>query len=118
MVFEIALTVGRMFFVVFVRTDHGIEIMPMSPDNRSNREETILELFMTMSALVLAIARHAVEQRGGAVKTDPLAFELTCTGISPSEQNACSEEIDRLFTLLQHTTVFDLNALELNVSLS
>jgi len=90
----------------------------MYPFNPLNREETVSELFMTLSALVLAIARHAVEQRGGAVKTDPLAFELTCTGISPSEQNACSEEVERLFTLLQHTTVFHLDALELNVSLS
>ena len=83
-----------------------------------NREETLLELYMGLSALVLAIARHAVERRGGAVKTDPSAFELTCTGIPPSERNACSEEVERLFTLLQHTTVFHLDALELNVSLS
>lgn len=90
----------------------------MYPLNSLNKEETVLELFVTLSALVLAIARHAVEQRGGDVKTDPLAFELTCTGISPSDQSACSEEVERLFTLLQHTTVFHLDALELNVSLS
>ena len=83
-----------------------------------NREETLLELFMGLSALVMAIARHAVERRGGVVQTDPLAFELTCTGIPPSERNACSEEVERLFTALQHTTVFHLDALELNVSLS
>jgi len=82
------------------------------------RDETLVELSMSLSALVLAVARHAVEQRGGTVQTNPLAFELTCTGISPSEQNACNEEVERLLTVLQHTTVFHLDALKLNVSLS
>jgi hypothetical protein len=83
-----------------------------------NKEEALLELFMTLSALVLAIARHAVEQRGGAVRTDPLAFELTCSGLSLPEQHACTEEVEKIFALLQNTTVFHLDALELNVSLS
>jgi hypothetical protein len=90
----------------------------MYPLNSLNREEVVSELCMTLSALVMAVARHAVERRGGDVKIDLLAFELTCTGISRSEQNACNAEVQRLFALLQHTTVFHLDALELNVSLS
>jgi hypothetical protein len=73
---------------------------------------------MSLSALVLAVGRHAVECRGGTVKTNPLAFELTCTGIPLSEQQSCRQEVERLFSALQDTTVFHLDALELNVSLS
>ena len=90
----------------------------MAPFNVVIREETLVELSLGLSALVLAVARYAVEQRGGTVKTDPSVFELTCSGISSSEQNACSAEVERLFTLLQHKTVFYLDMLELNVSRS
>ena len=84
----------------------------------TNREETLIEISMSLSALVLAVGRHAVERRGGTVKTNPLAFELNCNGIPPAEQQTCRQEVERLFAALQNTTVFHWNALELNVSLS
>ena len=73
---------------------------------------------MSLSALVLAVGRHAVERRGGTVKTNPLAFELSCEGIPAADQQSCRQEVEKLFAALQHTTVFHSNALELNVSLS
>ena len=90
----------------------------MHPFVWTNREETLIELSLTLSALVLAIGRHAVESRGGTVKTNPPAFEMTCSGIPIAEQQSCRYEVERLFTALQHTTVFHWDALELNISLS
>ena len=90
----------------------------MRPDNFSAKPLAITELVMSLRALVLSIARFSIEQRGGLVDTNHLSFQLTCTKIPFSQQNACRQEVNALITSLQNAMVFYLENPELNVSRS
>ena len=80
----------------------------MRPDNFSEKPLAITELVMSLRALVLCIARFAIEQRGGLVDTNHSSFQLTCTKIPFSQQNACRQEVNELITSLQNAMVFYL----------
>ncbi len=88
----------------------------MELPNYPNRTETLMDLSMSLRVLVMSVARYAIEHRGGSVQINLLSFELNCTGIPHSEQIACRKEVDKLVTSLQHSMVFHLDKLELNVS--
>ncbi|MBW2108022.1 MAG: hypothetical protein JRI36_05060 [Deltaproteobacteria bacterium] len=75
----------------------------MSEDKAQN----LSEISLGLRALVLCVARYAIEQRGGTAHTEPLGFTLTCTGIAPAEQEACRDAVDALFISLQQIIVFD-----------
>jgi hypothetical protein len=84
----------------------------------NNRDQALADLIIGLRSLVLSVARHAIENRGGTAVTDPVRFELHCTGIPLSEENACRQEIDKLFCSLHCSIVFDLCEPASNVSSS
>lgn len=88
----------------------------MKPSHAWNKAETIREISLGLRALVLCVARYAIEQRGGTAQTEAWGFTLTCTGIPPSEQEACLNAVDALFVSLQSAIVFDLQRLSSNIS--
>lgn len=83
-----------------------------------NRNEALMNLTLSLRALVLSVVRHAIERRGGSVQANPMTFEMGCTGIPLSQHDACRHEVETLCTSLETTTIFHPHDLEMNVSLS
>jgi hypothetical protein len=77
-----------------------------------------MDLTLGLRAVVLSVVRYTIEQRGGSVETNPWTFQMDCKGIPRSQRDACRVEVETLCSSLETTTLFHVENLAMNVSLS